>query len=58
MPRKNAQLVSTWVALFGPPLVSTSTTAMSVNVKIAPNSAATAITGSVIGMVTSNIRRQ
>ena len=32
--------------------------AMSVNVKIAPNSADTAITGSVIGMVTSNIRRQ
>jgi hypothetical protein len=58
MPRKNAQLVSTWVALLGPPLVSTSTTAMSVKVKIAPNSAATAATGSTIGMVISNMRRQ
>src|SRR5690606_39776985 len=36
-PRKNAQLVSTWVVLFGPPRVSTSTTAKSVKVNTTPN---------------------
>jgi hypothetical protein len=53
-----AQLASTWVELVGPPRVRTyTTTVMSVKVRMAPNRAATATTGRVRGMVTSNMRR-
>jgi hypothetical protein len=58
IPRKNAHDASTCVEFVGPPRVSTYTTVMSVKVTMAPNNAATAISGIISGIVISNIRRQ